>query len=310
MIEPGAPRARAHASVTCRTCGRTLAELEPVWWQIVGRPRHPAARVRYSYAAWEPVCEADLPASLLWIETRPCRGCRRPMWREWTRHAFRRDFCSEPCRKRAIHAGTDRARTCDVCGDRFEGRAGARTCKPACRQRAYRARAAAVAPPPFVQPPPVNLEADHEAGKHADLEELPEGCSLCDAVLEAVTARELARQLAREKAEREADREAARTRAAWLAANPDAIAWLCAACGSEFRHEDADEGQGGLYECGSCGTTFSRAGSADGDSNRCPECGHFGAKRAELACPSCDDGELEPVGDEDADPAPVAAVEA
>ena len=51
-------------------------------------------------------------------------------------------------------------------------------------------------------------------------------------------------------------------------------------------------GPGPLYECGSCGATYSLAGSADAESNRCPECNRFGRKLAELSCPACEDGEL------------------
>ena len=138
--------------------------------------------------------------------------------------------------------------------------------------------------------------ADHEAGRHADREEYVTGCPLCDAEEAAAEANERAASKATAAAERRAERDAARVRAAWLAANPDAIAWRCASCGEEFRDGGADQDQGPLYECGSCGATFSLAGSTDGESNRCPECNRFGRKLAELSCPACEDGELEPVG--------------
>jgi len=77
---------------------------------------------------------------------------------------------------------------------------------------------------------------------------------------------------------------------------PDALAWRCASCGAEFAGDGADQGQGSVYECGGCGARYNREGSADGASNRCPDCGHFGAKLAELACPECGEGELEPIG--------------
>ena len=44
-----------------------------------------------------------------------------------------------------------------------------------------------------------------------------------------------------------------------------------------------------IYECSSCGEMFSREGSADGDSNRCPSCNKFGAISVEDACPECED---------------------
>lgn len=130
-------------------------------------------------------------------------------------------------------------------------------------------------------------EADH--GRHADLEEYVAFCASC----EAAEAAQEADYAVRVKAERKA-----RARDAWIAANPDAIAWRCASCEVEFTDADADQGQGGLYECGECGSTFSRGNSADGDSNRCPDCNRFGAKLADLACPECGEGELEPIGDE------------
>jgi DNA-directed RNA polymerase subunit RPC12/RpoP len=131
--------------------------------------------------------------------------------------------------------------------------------------------------------------ADHEAGSHADLDLFVFGCPPCEAEEEA-------RHGARLKAQRQAEREGAMVRAAWLASSPDAIAWRCVSCGAELTNAEADQGQGPLYDCGSCGSTFSRARSANRDSNRCPDCNHFGAKVAELACAECGEGELEPVG--------------
>jgi len=64
----------------------------------------------------------------------------------------------------------------------------------------------------------------------------------------------------------------------------------CQACEHQFN--DGDEG-GPLYECSSCGTEFTREDSADGDSNRCPNCNKFGAKVADLTCPECQSGEVE-----------------
>jgi DNA-directed RNA polymerase subunit RPC12/RpoP len=155
------------------------------------------------------------------------------------------------------------------------------------------------------------LAAEHKAGKHAaatlDADYVIgdgyfSGCPRCWADVDALTAKLEAEEAASLKAYRKAalaaEREEARVRAAWIKANPDAIAWRCAECSAEFTDADADQGQGGVYECGSCGSTFSRANSADGDSNRCAECGHFGSKLADLACPECNEGELEPVGEE------------
>ena len=42
-----------------------------------------------------------------------------------------------------------------------------------------------------------------------------------------------------------------------------------------------------LYECSSCGDTFSKSNSADGESHRCPQCNKFGAKVSDEGCPEC-----------------------
>jgi len=42
-----------------------------------------------------------------------------------------------------------------------------------------------------------------------------------------------------------------------------------------------------VYECGSCGTTFTKEDSYDGDSNRCLDCAKWGHIYIENACPDC-----------------------
>jgi DNA-directed RNA polymerase subunit RPC12/RpoP len=59
--------------------------------------------------------------------------------------------------------------------------------------------------------------------------------------------------------------------------------------------EISEEVGGPVYECGNCGTQFTREGSADGMSHRCPDCGKFGSKVAEQSCTSCDGGEVEQI---------------
>lgn len=59
--------------------------------------------------------------------------------------------------------------------------------------------------------------------------------------------------------------------------------FVCDGC--DHVEEDAPESP--LYQCGSCGTSFTREGSYDNDSNRCPDCRKFAAKEAEFGCPSC-----------------------
>lgn len=49
-----------------------------------------------------------------------------------------------------------------------------------------------------------------------------------------------------------------------------------------------------LYECGDCGTTFTRDNSADGSSNRCPDCNKFAASTGNSAGECGCDEALEP----------------
>ncbi len=60
--------------------------------------------------------------------------------------------------------------------------------------------------------------------------------------------------------------------------------WICTDCG--FVTDTPSEEPG--YECGSCGEEFTRANSADGDSNRCPQCNRFAAKRVDDVCERCE----------------------
>ena len=78
---------------------------------------------------------------------------------------------------------------------------------------------------------------------------------------------------------------------------------VCDAC-EEFVHEsDVDSP---LYECGGCGERYTRENSADGDSNRCPDCNKFGAKVADYGCPECGAGELvEQDADDRPEPTPL-----
>jgi DNA-directed RNA polymerase subunit RPC12/RpoP len=140
----------------------------------------------------------------------------------------------------------------------------------------------------------VSPSADHEAGKHHNKD--IEGCALCDAYWELTDEEQEAVDRAELAAERKAERAAAKVRAAWIAKNPEAIAWRCAACEAEFTDGDADAGQGTLLECGECGTRFTY--QAEG-SNRCPDCNRFAAKVADLACPECEAGGLEEVNEGD-----------
>jgi peptide subunit release factor 1 (eRF1) len=70
--------------------------------------------------------------------------------------------------------------------------------------------------------------------------------------------------------------------------------YKCEGCDELVSVEDAEEA-GPLYECGSCGTTFNKENSQDGDSNRCPDCGLFSGKIADHCCPDCEDSALLPL---------------
>lgn len=57
--------------------------------------------------------------------------------------------------------------------------------------------------------------------------------------------------------------------------------WVCPGCDHVF---DEEPELTTLYECGNCGTTFSKE---DEGSNRCPDCGKFAAKQDDGGCPEC-----------------------
>jgi DNA-directed RNA polymerase subunit RPC12/RpoP len=69
-----------------------------------------------------------------------------------------------------------------------------------------------------------------------------------------------------------------------------AQAYKCVECG-EISEEAGDR----LYECGDCGTTFTRENSADGMSHRCPDCSRFAAKVTDQSCVECQEGEAEEI---------------
>jgi DNA-directed RNA polymerase subunit RPC12/RpoP len=54
-----------------------------------------------------------------------------------------------------------------------------------------------------------------------------------------------------------------------------------------------EEPEGPAYECGSCGETFSREMTENGD-HRCPQCNKFGGKAGDYGCPECG-GQMEAV---------------
>ena len=50
-----------------------------------------------------------------------------------------------------------------------------------------------------------------------------------------------------------------------------------------------------LYQCSDDGTCFTRTGSADGYTHRCPECNKFSAKISDHACANCEEAEADEV---------------
>jgi len=67
--------------------------------------------------------------------------------------------------------------------------------------------------------------------------------------------------------------------------------WYCEGCEGFFDEDDLEK----VYECNSCGETFKREDSADGDSNKCPSCSKFSSISIENGCPDCDDQDCEKV---------------
>ncbi len=63
----------------------------------------------------------------------------------------------------------------------------------------------------------------------------------------------------------------------------------------ECQEVSGEPGDGPLYECGDCGTKFTRNTSADGSSHRCPDCNRFSSRAADLSCGECEEGEVEEV---------------
>ena len=125
-------------------------------------------------------------------------------------------------------------------------------------------------------PIPVEVGSDFLAGKFATFGELKA------AVRKAKSA---ATRMARAEAKR-----AEEARLARLAAEGLVDALRCDSC-DEISPAGDDLLQT-LYECGECGTRYTQDASADGDSNRCPDCNRFGARVGD-ACPACCEGEVE-----------------
>jgi hypothetical protein len=145
----------ADASVCCR-CGKPIPAGDAVWlipcqlvtvWEFVSIWDE-------RYAAGCPGCGHEYmgaPHQQDRVRARPCPGCGRVVRLLVAAHGIRSFLCSHRCRNRVYgarfrkwHPRPKAERSlvqCQTCGNNFAPRrAGAKTCSPACRQKAYRRR--------------------------------------------------------------------------------------------------------------------------------------------------------------------------
>jgi hypothetical protein len=130
-----------------RDCRRLLMDGEPIYW-------HPAFGSCWTgHGRCLDCIGGGRPRA--WCGPRPCPVCERPVYDALgDRYGGRRDprlrpLCSTRCssvyysRRRQGWSAEALTRDCATCGERFEAtRRDAVTCSPACRQKAYRRRAA------------------------------------------------------------------------------------------------------------------------------------------------------------------------
>lgn len=76
----------------------------------------------------------------------------------------------------------------------------------------------------------------------------------------------------------------------------EAMPFECSSCEERFESREECET---LYECHGCSVTFVDQGSG----NKCEQCHKFAAKLSEYGCLSCNEGEVEARGDDDAEEA-------
>ena len=152
-------RAR-RACESCAACGEPIASVDTVRIDRVwtGGDEHylaPVCRQCWARRSGDSV-------DWLFESPKPCDGCGRPVayyrpWRSKRRGPRKVVACSQRCaaaayqRRRAEAARRrwqwGRRKTCAACGVRFDAtRRDTRTCSPACRQKAYRARLDKVPP--------------------------------------------------------------------------------------------------------------------------------------------------------------------
>jgi hypothetical protein len=133
----------------CGLCGRAVAASETVVIHSI-----PVGRGR----SFVPVCAECGRLGERRDEAQPCYWCDRPvfmLYEVWAARPRRSGvFCCDRCRSKwhnRRHSQVRKqqrqrylAKTCEVCGEEFTAkRVDAKTCSPACKQKAYRRRGAA-----------------------------------------------------------------------------------------------------------------------------------------------------------------------
>ncbi len=146
---------------SCGQCGRRIEDGAPVY---IAPKLYTgiAVLVRLPNFHRAPVCADCAPGDITERKTtygdhaynvhvdEPCGSCGRPVVLKTTYGLYnrrRRFFCCERCQwtyyntARNERAARAREKVCEVCGESFTAaRADARTCSPACKQKAYRQR--------------------------------------------------------------------------------------------------------------------------------------------------------------------------
>jgi endogenous inhibitor of DNA gyrase (YacG/DUF329 family) len=134
--------------MTCLSCYRRLAPLEPVY-RIRGRTPDPLGslydhRLSICTDCFNKAYPQPVPQ---WLsETRQCKGCGRPVTDYIT--YYNSTYCSESCRRDFYRAESKKQQlqarltlTCAACGKSFGAkRIDSRYCSAACKQAAYRRR--------------------------------------------------------------------------------------------------------------------------------------------------------------------------
>ena len=141
--------AAIQAGQICGECTKSLDPGEPVWRRRINRGRGFFGGYSFHIVT---VC-TDCKGHAWYGRTVPCNGCGRPVTNlHDIQRRLKHPFCCEKCRAKAYRisrrAKTAEAREkeCPVCGEAFTAeRSDAVTCSPACRQKAYRRRAASAA---------------------------------------------------------------------------------------------------------------------------------------------------------------------